>query len=58
MNADPHRAVRLTVVASVALMGGVIGLIVGYFHRLPGQPPYPEVREFPLPHHVPQYAGC
>src|SRR5262245_2749110 len=57
MSASRDRAAGLAVVAVLAFVGGCTGLITGHFHRLPRQPPYPEVRAFPLPHHVPKYEG-
>jgi hypothetical protein len=57
MSASLGRAAGLAIVAVLAFIGGCTGLIVGYFYRLPGQPSYPEVRAFPLPHHVPRYEG-
>jgi hypothetical protein len=57
MSAPLSRAAGLAVVATLAACGGCAGLITGHFYRLPGQPPRTEVREYPLPHHVPKYEG-
>lgn len=57
MSAAVSRVAGLAVVAVLAVVGGCAGLITGHFYRLPGQPPHPEVREFPLPHHIPKYEG-
>jgi hypothetical protein len=57
MSAPLSRTAGLAVVAVLAACGGCTGLIAGHFYRLPGQPPRPEVREYPLPHQVPKYEG-
>jgi hypothetical protein len=57
MSAPLGRAAGLAVVAVLALVGLCAGLVVGFFHRLPGQPPRYEVQEYPLPYHVPKYEG-
>jgi hypothetical protein len=57
MNAPPSCAAGLTVVAILAVFGGCAGLLAGHFYRLPGQRPRAEIAEYPLPHHVPKYAG-
>jgi hypothetical protein len=57
MSAPLSRATGLAVVAVLAAAGLCAGLILGHFYRLPGQPPRLEVREYPLPHHLPKYEG-
>jgi hypothetical protein len=57
MSAPLSRAAGLAVVGILAASGGCAGLIAGHFYRLPGQPPRPELREYPLPHHIPKYEG-
>jgi hypothetical protein len=51
------RGAALAVVAVGAIIGLCAGLSFGHSHRLPGQAPSEEVREYPLPHHVPKYEG-
>ena len=57
MQPPSSRAPGCALVAVLALVGGIVGLVVGYSHRLPGQPTHGPVSEYPLPHHIPKYPG-
>jgi hypothetical protein len=57
MSAPGNRAAGLALVALLAVVGGCAGLITGLSYPLPGGPPLHEIREYPLPHHIPKYEG-
>src|SRR5205823_3677559 len=57
MKARLSREFGLFIVAVSTVCGGCGGLVVGHSYRLPGQRPRVEIREYPLPHHIPKYEG-
>jgi hypothetical protein len=57
MKAPLSRAAGLCCVALLAVLGGCAGFVGGFFYTLPGQASLHEVREYPLPHHIPKYEG-
>src|SRR5262245_51058405 len=57
MSAPDRRGAWLALVALLAVLGGCAGLLTGFAYPVPGQPPRHEIREYPLPHHVPKYEG-
>jgi len=57
MDISPSRLLGRALVAVLAIVGGIVGLFVGYSHRLPGQPTHGVIHDYPLPHHIPKYPG-
>ncbi len=57
MSSPVGRGLGCGLIAFLATVGGIAGLVIGNFHRLPGQPTHGLIREFPLPHHIPKYEG-